>query len=300
MFRMLRAVSSKRYNTKNRARYRRLELLRKRAKATPIPKCVSIEPSPGTVIRLSGDMDSGFVDPAEGTKTIAMAITTAGREGSTIVNALSNIRKVGFRGPVHVFAEPNSVRNTVMRAEDPKTVIHRHNVVRGCFGNWKYAAQWMFENTDEDWVLIMQDDVVWCRKAAGILQHAVEHANLTHCGYLSPYTSPAMVPDRAASFHGTWIHARRRNFWGAVATCYPRNCLEYLLKCPIFLNHRGSREVDRVIGDVFFNCEDGRWPIIHIPSLATHVGKVSTIGRHKNPRSQWARCGFRFDSDFKP
>jgi hypothetical protein len=118
-------------------------------------------------------------------------------------------------------------------------------------------------------------------------------------GFLSPYVSPAMVPERAHNVRHYWVRSVRRNFWGAVAMCFPRAALEYMINCPRFVNHKHHRQVDVVAGDVFFNSSDSRWPYIHLPSLADHIGVKSTIGRDKNPHSQWGRHGFSFNEDYQ-
>lgn len=256
--------------------------------------------TPVAPTHLSGDVKSGVSDPAAATQKLAMAITTAGREFSTLLKALESTRKAGFKGTVHVFAEPDSVSEVTVYRDDSDVVYHRNADKLGCFKNWKSMATWMLEHTTEEWILLMQDDVYWCTHAASILQRGIQTINRDHIGFLSPYTSPAMVPERAWDFKGYWLHAKRRNFWGAVATCFPRENLEYLLNNLIFRNHRHYRMVDVVIGDVFYNRDDHRKPMVHVPSLATHIGKTSTIGRDKNPDSQWARCGHAFNLNFEP
>lgn len=295
---MPKQLGRRRYNRANRGRYRRLAILRQRT-YTPLPAGPAVPKQVGPIIRLSGDVATGLADPAEGTESLAMAITTAGREGSPLVRSMESIRGAGFQGPLHVFAEPSSIDNEDIMAAEPEAVIHRHVKQLGCFPNWKHTATWMYENTDADWVLIMQDDITWCSAAAKVLQHAMETIPRSHVGFLSPYTSPAMVPDRAMTMHNVWVHAKVRNFWGAVALCFPRDSLKYLLTCPIFKNHKHHRMVDVVIGDAFYSRKDKRKPMIHVPSLGTHIGEVSTIGRDKNPLSQWGRCGFHFNPELR-
>jgi hypothetical protein len=198
-----------------------------------------------------------------------------------------------------MFAEPKALTDEEFAALDSNLITHRNVTTMGCFGNWKATATWMAENTTEDWVLIMQDDLLWCQAGAPTLQHAVDTFDMNTTGFLSPYTSPAMVPDRARKMRDCWVRSQRRNFWGALAFCFPRQSLNYLLDSQVFKNHKHFRQVDVVVGNVFFSSDDKRWPIIHLPSLGQHVGKKSTIGRDSNPASQWGRCGYGFNPEYR-
>jgi len=252
------------------------------------------------VITLATDVPSCTTPLARSTQTLALSITTAGRDGSTLLRSIANIRRVGFTQPLHVFAEPNAVSDRLISAADDNAVIHRHARQHGCYKNWRFSMEWMHANTDSDWVLAMQDDVIWCWRAPTILQYALETVDKDQVGFLSPYVSPAMVPPRASRLRHCWVRCQRRNFWGAVAMCYPRASLAYTVQSKRFREHTHFRQVDVVAGDVFYQCKDQRWPYIHLPSLADHIGSKSTIGRDKNPQNQWARHGFRFNADYTP
>jgi hypothetical protein len=291
---------NKRYNRKAAIRYRQIKLMRaKQSSLTKARAAKSKVPDTGIII-LSGDVKTGVTPIGTGNQSLAMCITTAGRQNPTIARAIRNIRQVGFRQPLHVFAEPNAVDDDTITGAGNDVVVHRHQRQQGCYKNWRHTMEWMAANTTEDWVLSMQDDVVWCWNGPHVLQHAMDNVKKDMVGFLSPYTSPAVLPERALRVKDYWVRARRRNFWGAIALCFPREALEYMIKCPIFVNHTHHRQVDVVVGNVFFHSPDQRWPYVHNPSLANHTGKTSTIGRDQNPHSQWARHGHAFNSDYEP
>lgn len=214
------------------------------------------------------------------------------------MRTIRSLRAAGFAQSVHLFAEPDAPEV----GSEPNTVFLRNQEQLGCYRNWKRALQWLVENTAADWMLLVQDDVVWRSDASDRIHQAIHCPALQEVGFLSPYTSPAMVPRFGRPAEG-WIEARFPNwgywgywgvrcFWGALALCLPRTSALALLACPVFKHHAHPRKLDSVVGRSFR--ELGKSCKVHVPSLADHIGEVSTLGRDGIKRNQWARCGYKF------
>ncbi len=221
--------------------------------------------------------------------TLAIAMTTCPRKEAYAFRAVASLRAAGFTETLHVFAEPDSPELT----QFANLTIHPAETKLGCFQNWRRAATWLYENLAEDWLMVLQDDVIWCHDACTQLGRAIHQPGLQAVGMLSPYTSKAMVPTGAKT---GWLNAKFHNraFWGALAVCMPRASLGSLLALDRFRNHPHHRKVDVVIGNCFRDL--GLAIKVHVPSLADHIGKISTLGRHKFLHNQWGRNGFRFSS----
>lgn len=229
--------------------------------------------------------------------TLAIGMTVAPRPGGGAYypEALRSLRAAGYSQPVHLFTEPGTPAADV----GADILLHPNSVKRGCYKNWRHAlTQLLVLEPAAEWLLMLQDDGVWRGDAHAKLQDGM--ARYPHVGFLSPYTSKAMlsvtsVRNIKVNRTDAWVPVKFHNkaFWGAVATCWPRAAVERLLACPRVVNHDHHRKVDVVIGNA---CRDLGLPIlVHAPSLANHIGKKSTIGRDKLIGNQWGRvgCGFR-------
>jgi hypothetical protein len=226
-------------------------------------------------------------------QSLAIGIQTAFRPRSLLLKTLRSIREAGFSETIHVFAEPMERPQLVDSCE---WLPSDHPL--GCFPNWKRGVHHLLTHTNASWILMLQDDHVWRPGAADILKDAFSpHPTV---GFLSPYTSPKMVPHyqrekvrepdhwQEATFHDN-------AFVGALAICMPRESANALLAHPRFQKHDSHRKVDVLVGNVFR--VELRLPIlVHVPSLVDHTGNEwSTLGRHKIPSIQWGRRGLLFD-----
>ena len=227
-----------------------------------------------------------------------IAVTTAPRPtGITYLpKAIASLRRAGIHDVVHVFAEPHS-----LLPADDSLVLHDALERQGCFQNWARAARWFLTDDSADWLLVIQDDCLWRNDAGKILRQAViDFSASATLGFLSPYTSKAMLPGErvhaVARGQGgeTWCDAKFHGnaFWGAVATLWPRASLQQVVESPRFVAHTHTRKVDVVIGNCCRDLE--RDILVRCPSLATHAGAVSTLGRDKIPNIQWGRVGFGY------
>jgi hypothetical protein len=226
---------------------------------------------------------------------LAVGMTTMARPEPYLARTYASLLNVGLVGghrPLHVFAEP---RHDLDRLPDDGCWYdHVAAEPLGCFPNWRRALSWLVDETTAGWLLVVQDDVVFRGDVEARLFDGMERR--PGCGFLSPYTSPAMVGPgyKTQQFTGAeaWIRPQRHNnaFWGALALCLPRTAAAQLLYNPRFLAHRHSRKVDVLAANCLWDMHLDLW--VHLPSLAEHIGEVSTIGRDKIPGNRWARRGY--------
>lgn len=229
---------------------------------------------------------------------LTIAVTTAPRPDRIdyLSQSLTSLRRAKFKQPVHVFAEPGCAAHKLRDVQ-----VHQAPTQQGCFQNWARAARWFVESAPTPWLLLLQDDCLWRNDAATVLEQAMqEFADNRKLGFLSPYTSKAMlaVSHRHAVMQNSseelWCPARFHDnaFWGAVATLWTADSLRRVVEHSRFTGHTHVRKVDVVIGNC---CRDmGLDILVRRPSLATHIGKKSTLGRDRIIGIQWGRYGFGF------
>lgn len=229
---------------------------------------------------------------------LTVAVTTAPRPDRIdyLSQSLMSLRRARFKQVVHVFSEPGC-------SADKKYDVQMHPAHEklGCFKNWARAARWFVETAPTPWLLLLQDDCLWRSDAAAVLAQAqAQFETCPDLGFLSPYTSKAMlsVEHRNAVTRNVreevWCPARFHDnaFWGAVATMWPLESLRQVTEHGRFVGHTHARKVDVVIGNC---CRDlGLGIFVRRPSLATHIGKKSTLGRDRIMGIQWGRYGFGF------
>lgn len=232
---------------------------------------------------------------------LAIGMTTAPREEPYVGRAYSSLRAAGFDQPLHLFLEPDSPFTNF--EPDPDDVVrHFATTQLGCFLNWKRALSHLAYREDADWVMVLQDDVIWRRDGRAMVEAELPawEAMGYRFGFASPYTSPAMVPftkkdDYVVMGWEGWVAPEFHNnaFWGALAMIFSRESAQSLLTFDRFRKHDHHRKVDVVVG----NCmrDMGREMRVAVPSLCDHIGERSTLGRDKIKGIQWGRRGFAFD-----
>lgn len=227
-------------------------------------------------------------------KTLAVGMTTAKRRERYAFTSLESFREAGFPQQLHVFAEPGSHD----LSDETDITFHQHKEQKRCFQNWRYSLTWLTENVEADWYMIIQDDVVYRDDTWELLNKAINCGDYTarDVGFLSPYASAGLVSKNMKGQKG-WrpaggAHARGKGFWGALTFCMPAASAHKLLALPRFRNHTHHRKVDVIVGNCFRDLKLAR--LICLPSLCDHIGRVSTLGRHRIRGISHGRRGFRF------
>lgn len=231
--------------------------------------------------------------------TIALGITTSPRQKDYLTDSIRSLRSAGFDELVHLFAEPGTPECDLAGT---RTIVNPRRL--GCAGNWKNALASLLAERPADWYLLLQDDVVWRPNSKEVLVAEMQ-TGARGIGFLSAYTSPAMVPRRPAS---GWQPALFPNpsywgickFWGALALAIPHSAALRLVDCPRYQAHQHPRKLDELLGDC---CRDLDLACrVYVPSLADHIGEVSTLGRHgwRFFGNRWGRRGIQFRPEGVP
>lgn len=237
---------------------------------------------------------------------LAIGMTVgARRETKTVYEycsqAVSSLRRVGFTEELHCFIEPDA-EGHVPDHSRWNIVPHVNAKTLGCFLNFKHGLDWLLKTTDADWFLMLQDDCVWRADGAQLVHAAIERPDMQDAGFLSPYTSKAMVeetlrvPEARWASENLWAPCRFHNraFWGAVSMLFPRRSATLMnTQSQRYLTHRHHRKLDVVVGNAM-RAELNLPIYVHVPSLCEHIGSFSTLGRHRFKGNRWGRRGFLF------
>lgn len=242
--------------------------------------------------------------------SLALGMITTERKVSTILPTIKSIRAAGFKEPLHIFTQTSQVAPDVLTQAATNIHVHYDQTVCGCYPNWKKAAQWLVNNTNSTWIMIMQDDIDWCAHGARIMYESLSLIDSGksgikkyRLGLLSPYTSPAMVPEPLLGCG--WTEARfygkMKGLWGALALCFPREALENLLMNHRFVTHDSNRALDYIVGDSLRHHSEPPLGVkVHVPSLVEHTGDHSTVFAAEKVNNVYInklRHGYRYSKD---
>lgn len=245
-----------------------------------------LNPAPFTELSTVYDL------PGVRVPNLALGIITAPRPGeSLLADTIENIRRAGFVQPLEVFAQSEIEDMDGQLPDDPSITLHCDPKGKGVYANWRKAAEYLLANTTADWIMIMEDDIDWCKGAANTMYYTIERiqANVDgirmhRLGVLSPYTSPAMIPEgkRATGWTEAMFAGGTKGLWGALALCFPRHALQTIVTSKLFLEHKALHAIDYLVGDTLRYQANPPLEIkIHIPSLVEHTGELSTIFSQK-------------------
>jgi hypothetical protein len=142
--------------------------------------------------------------------------------------------------------------------------------------------------------LICQDDVLFARGARSYLEQKLWPAE--EIGVVSLYCPShehRADPSEFRSINPGW------GAWGALAYLFSNPGIREFLSDSKVVNHRhggqakGQRNIDSVVGDW---CQRRDLPyFVHVPSLAQHIGRTSTIWRTNNNKGRRRASGFSED-----
>lgn len=150
-----------------------------------------------------------------------VAITTAPRKDPTLYECVGSIRKAGWE-PV-VFAEPGSPPTNCETVANPERL--------GVWHNWM-AAMKLGLQTDAQYILTFQDDVVIHPDSRQIAEHAIADCS----GFLSLYTMRKYGRMRGNGI----VRIHTKSLWGACALIFPRNVAERVVAHEIAQNWLGA------------------------------------------------------------
>ncbi len=219
---------------------------------------------------------------------VATGMITAPRPDIVIRDSVDRLRRGGFAEELHLFCEPGvgDIGDLV------NVTVHRNDVRLGVIGNWTNCLAWLLEHTTAEYFLICEDDVEFSRGARAALMRGIDENR--RAGFFSLYTP---VRDQGLVSHRRgWVASNRgRDTWGTQAFCLPRSSAQMILAySPLYAEDQFTGPTDAVIAQCFL---DANLPCFyHNPSLADHLGKVSTIGH------LWytEHVGLDFDRNYAP
>lgn len=200
--------------------------------------------------------------------------------------AIDELGRAGFYEPIHVFCEPG-VRP--IRSRHP-TIRHNNELRRGVMGNWRHCLAWLLDNTNEPYLLVCEDDVVYNARARAMLNSFLSRYP-DGFGYASLYT-PSRDLDLAAGRLGWLSWNRGRDTWGTLAMCFNRQSAHTVLGyAPLRDENQLTGNTDAIVAECFRSRDIPCF--YHSPSLADHVGRVSTVNHN------WYDCcaGLNFTRD---
>jgi hypothetical protein len=225
--------------------------------------------------------DAFFVDFDP--RLLALAMTAAPRVHRTLERSLHSLRQGQFEQEVHLFAEPHTLpRNWNF----PNVSVYQNPRRFGCFPNWLQAAQWLVTATQAPYLMLCEDDGIYCRGAADALYFGITH--IKNDGCLSLYT-PIQNYQAGKHYEAGWFRLRAPERWGTVAQCFPRAILEQLVHEANWSLCDGT---DHYIAR--FLRERGLHWYSHAPSLVDHIGASSTLGHASGPEN----AGIGFSHEF--
>lgn len=208
----------------------------------------------------------------------SLGMITAPRATPVVEESVRQLRLGGFEQSLHLFAEPESPWQAAKGVS-----VHRHPARLGSWGNFRFAAEYLLEQSQVPFLLLCEDDILLSHDAALGLQHAVETLPTENLGYLSLYT-PWHNVIRQRLQKGWQALPVGGNTWGALAYCFSRDSLRLVLdECPPADPQR-TVDADIVISSLF--AARGRACYFHLPSLCAHAGRqISTLGHNNLPES---------------
>lgn len=202
-----------------------------------------------------------------------IAITTAPRPRPTLQKTIQSLRRAKFDQPIHIFAEPDSVY-----IANNQLTYHENDDTLGAFRNYHRALKWLLDNTDDQYIMVCQDDIALNRNARYKLEEFLREQpkKMETTGYISLYLSrhhKDLGKYKGFNEHKIDWHPC---FWGALCYVFTRHGLKALLDNQEYKEYRRNEKIDCIICHCFLQMGFRMW--YHSPSLVDHTGNHSTMG----------------------
>lgn len=204
---------------------------------------------------------------------MTISVTTAPRNIPTIEKSILSLRYSGFKQQLHIFSEPYSPQPK----KDKNYIWHNNPKTKGCFNNFHDSIGWLLENTQDQYYMLCQDDVVYQRH----IKKYIRDIKGVQTFYLA--TEWGNNLDKPKGWH---LYDQPDNhicFWGACCYVIDRTTLEHIFTHPSFkahlihANNPENKKCDCIVNTI---CSADKIPFYyHSPSLTDHIGKTSTL-RH--------------------
>jgi hypothetical protein len=218
---------------------------------------------------------------------LAIGMITCHRPKVDVHEAIEQLRWGGFEEQVHLFCEPGTPEIRPLFG----VIVHHNEKRLGVLGNWAHCLAWLLNHTTAEYLMVCEDDVAYARGARMAWLRAL--GDFDRVGFWSLYTPQR---DRQLVGHKAgWVASNRgRDNWGTQGMCFPRSSAAILLDYPPLNNEDQFRgATDAIVAQCFV--EAGLPCYYHNPSLADHLGRISSIGHN------WydEHVGLDFDRNFE-
>lgn len=230
---------------------------------------------------------------------LAIAMIAAPRRAMTVAETVTSLRFGGFDEQVHVFAEPGTETGSLQDVVD-----HRNPRRLGALDNWLGAIAWLLANTRAEHLLVVEDDVAYCRGARKAVDQVIE-GNHPY-GFLGLCTQNKEA-DRLGMLGPGWVAMKFTDVWGTQAVCFNRSTVARMLPWAR-KRRRQPRSIcyDYLMQEYYRQHAPSHPCYYHVPSLCEYVGWLeTTIEKPRElgfcPRDeQPLRRGLGFDPEYIP
>lgn len=175
-----------------------------------------------------------------------LGITTCIRKKPTLEITLNSLVNSGFcREEIHI-------------AEDREMV--------GAWPNWYKCLSYLYENSRDPHIAIVQDDVI---VASGLAEY-LSLVRLPAASILSVFSPSKYVGDIEG-----WYEVVDPSLWMAQFLIIERESAKEILESQIVWSIRGTKQIDNRLG--LWAYKNKKRICFHMPSLAEHIGETSTL-----------------------
>lgn len=211
-------------------------------------------------------------DAASAVKEWAVGITTAPRKRTTLTRCLQSLAAAGWDCP-RIFAEPG----TQLPPNLSNYSLTQRDETLGAFPNWYLGlCELIMRQPEADAYFMCQDDVVFSIGLRGYWNERLWPSE--RVGVVSAYCPEHWAQEKKPGFY---IETHGWDSWGALAYVFPNISAYRFISDPEVIGHRrfgvasGLRNIDGVVGHW---CQRQGLPyFVHVPSLACHIGRTSTL-----------------------
>lgn len=223
----------------------------------------------------------------ESKSMIELGMITAPRDESVIARSVASLRGAGFGQTLHVFAEPGSIP-----VADPRVEMRYNSERLGCFKNYNHALTTLLAETQQPYVCVLLDDVIYARNLARFLEYTLRQSQ----GWFGYYalisiqhevTLWEQIPEGWFASDVGW------ESWGGQFVMQTE-VAKQMVQHPVYVDHLENyvrnQQIDACVSECFKRMELPRY--LHVPSLAEHIGETSTLNHGPLTAD---RKGFAFD-----
>lgn len=214
---------------------------------------------------------------------IDVAIISAPRKIETLKQSHQSAIDAGFTD-IKVFGEPGT---------NPVGLFHENEVRYGAFKNFHQALSYLVTHGKNPYVLVLSDDIIYCKNAYAIVLKALEEKQGQPFGYYALYTS-----NHDAIYVGVkdgWNETKAGwECWGGLFVM-EKTTAKRMIAHPFYQNHlkhyKANQQIDACVSETLKRM--GLPMYIHVPSLAQHIGESSTLGHFHGENTS----GYKFNPE---